>query len=119
MAKKTAEEDGMTIISRHIKDREFSKLYLFTGDQSYLIEQYVKNLANAITDTSPNSMNYIPLKKDGIKYTEIADYVLDVPFFAEKKVVVVWNSKFFKKGNEGMEKIIPKIPMILMRESSL
>jgi DNA polymerase-3 subunit delta len=110
MAKKTAEEDGMKIISRHIESGEFSKLYLFTGDQRYLIEQYVKKLADAITDTSPASMNYVQLKKDGIKYTEIADYVLDMPFFADKKVVVVWNSRFFKKGNEGMEKIIPDIP---------
>jgi DNA polymerase-3 subunit delta len=109
MAKKT-EEDGMTIINRHIQNGEFSKLYLFTGDQRYLIEQYVKNLANALTDTSPSSMNYVQLKKDGVKYTEIADYALDAPFFADRKVVVVWNSKFFKKGNEGMEKIIPDIP---------
>jgi DNA polymerase-3 subunit delta len=108
--KKKVEEDGMSIINRHIDSGEYSSLYLFTGEQSYLIDQYVKKLANAITDTSPNSMNYIRLDKDGIKYTEIADYALDVPFFADRKVVEVRNSGFFKKGNEGMEKIIPDIP---------
>lgn len=103
-------EDGMSIINKHIESGEFSNIYLFTGDQRYIIEQYVKKLSDALTDTSENSMNYMKLNKDGIKYTEIADFALDMPFFADRKVVEVWNSDFFKKGNEGMESILHELP---------
>lgn len=103
-------EDGMSVINRHIESGEYSNIYLFKGEQRYLIEQYVKKLSESLTDTSANSMNYIKLNKDGIKYTEIADFALDMPFFADKKVVEVWNSGFFKKGNEGMEGILHEIP---------
>ena len=103
-------EDGMSIINSHIESGEYTNIYLFTGEQRYLIEQYVKKLSESLTDTDANSMNYMKLNKDNIKYTEIADFALDMPFFADRKVVEVWNSGFFKKGNEGMEKVLQEIP---------
>lgn len=96
--------NGMNIIDNHIETGNFSNIYLLFGEQRYLVNQYVKKLSGNLTDTSDNSMNYIRLKKDNVKYSEIADYALDMPFFADRKVIEVWNSGFFKNSNETLEK---------------
>lgn len=104
-----AEANGMSIINSHIEKGEFSKLYLLGGAEEYLVNQYKNKLRAALIDAE-DSMNYGVFKGDGIKSDAIAELATTMPFFADRRVILVEDSDFFKKGNEDMEKLFEDIP---------
>ncbi|MGN0436865.1 MAG: DNA polymerase III subunit delta, partial [Wujia sp.] len=104
-----AETSGMTIINNHIKDNSFANVYLMGGNETYLVYQYRDKLVEALIDTSDN-MNYLVYKGENAKVDAIADNALSMPFFADRRVIVVEGSDFFKKGNEEVEKLLEELP---------
>lgn len=108
MAAKAA-ESGMTIINNHINNSEFSNIYLMTGEEVYLLYQFRDKLVNALADPT-DSMNYLVFKGENAKADAIAEFALTMPFFADRRVLLIENSDFFKKGNEDVEKVIEELP---------
>ena len=104
-----AEANGMAIINSHIKSGKFSRLYLLGGTEEYLVNQYKENLVKALIDPE-DSMNYGVYKGEHAKADVIVEFSLTMPFFADKRVVLVEDSDFFKKGNEDIEKLVEDIP---------
>lgn len=114
-------ESGMTIINNHIKDNVFSNIYLMTGEEVYLLYQFRDRLTAALTDTS-DSMNYCVFKGENAKPEDIASFALTMPFFADRRVLLIENSDFFKKGNEEIEKVLEELPdttVIVFVESNI
>ncbi len=101
--------DGMSIINSHIEKGSFSKVYLLMGDEKYLMHQYKNKLLDALCDRG-DTMNFISYKSDGVKADVIDEFASTMPFFADRRVVLVEGSDFFKKGNEDVEKIIGNLP---------
>lgn len=104
-----AEKDAMSIINSHIKDGSFSQIYLLGGNEKYLLSQYKDNLINALVDTS-DTMNYVVYKGENAKANPIVDFAMTMPFFADRRVVLVEDSDFFKKGDEDIEKLFEELP---------
>lgn len=104
-----ADGNGMAIINRHIETGEFSNLYLLGGEEKYLLEQYKEKLVNALVNPD-DTMNYVVYKGEGAKPDSITEFASTMPFFADRRVVLVEDSEFFKKGNEDMEKLIEALP---------
>ena len=102
-------ENGMSIINAHIKSGEFTNLYLLYGSEEYLVSQYKDNLVKALIDPD-DSMNFSVYKTEGAKADAIIDTASTMPFFADRRVVLVEDSDFFKKGNEDIEKFFENIP---------
>ncbi|MBO5424541.1 MAG: DNA polymerase III subunit delta [Lachnospiraceae bacterium] len=109
MAQGKEKANGMSIINTHIKSGEFSNLYLLYGTEEYLVSQYKDNLVKALVDTE-DSMNYSVFKTENAKADAIIDIASTMPFFADRRVVLVEDSDFFKNGNEDMEKFFSTIP---------
>lgn len=104
-----AEANGMSVINSHIKDGSFSNLYLLGGTQEYLVAQYKNKLRDALISPE-DTMNYGVFKGDGINSEKIAELASTMPFFAERRVILIEDSEFFKKGNVDMEKLFSDIP---------
>ncbi|MBQ8412186.1 MAG: DNA polymerase III subunit delta [Lachnospiraceae bacterium] len=104
-----ADANGMSIIGSDIKNQDFAKVYLLGGTEEYLVSQYTDNLVEALIDKE-DSMNFVAYKGDGVKTDALAEFVQTMPFFADRRVVLVVDSDFFKKGNEEVEKLIDDIP---------
>lgn len=104
-----AKENGMQIINSHIENQSYSRVYLFGGDEKYLVNQYSKKLIEAIADVN-DTMNYSILKTDAIKVDEIISFASTMPFFADRRVLEIQDSGYFKKGNEELEKFLEDIP---------
>lgn len=92
-----------------LKNKVFKKCYLFYGDESYLMKKYETKFVKTILDDSQMAMNLEIITKDNIYIDDLLKVVETYPFFAEKRVVVVHNSNFFKKGTKKDEgaKLIP------------
>lgn len=89
----------MKNIKEHIKQNQFKSVYLLYGQEAYLRNLYKGKLKEAILNGS-DEMNYSYFEGKGIdvnKVTEIAD---TLPFFSERRLIIIENSGFFKSQND-------------------
>ena len=71
------------------------QLYLFYGEEGYLIQEQVKELVASLLMPEEQDFNLIALEADP-PLPELLQQVESAPFFGERKVVVVRNSKLFQ-----------------------
>lgn len=94
----------MKKINEDIKNSSFEGIYLIYGEEAYLKNQYKNKLKEAIV--GDDGMNYSYFEGD-LDYGALEDMVVTMPFFADKRLIVIDNSKVFKpkkKDEEGAEK---------------
>ncbi len=109
VAVKEKQADGMSIINSHIENNSFSRVYLMGGDEAYLVRQYKDKLIDALCDRN-DSMNYMAYKGEKAVAEDIREFATTMPFFADRRVILVEDSEFFNKGNDGVEEFIQEIP---------
>ena len=99
----------MKKLKEDIKTGNFQKVYLLYGEEGYLIKAYKKSLKQGIIGTD-DTMNYTYFEGKGTDFIEVKDVCDTLPFFAEKRLVIVENSGCFKSSNETILNYIEKIP---------
>lgn len=104
-----ADMNGMEIINRHIDSGKFSGVYLLCGAEKYLLGQYKDKLISSLIDIS-DTMNYTVYKGDSVRAEEIGEVARTLPFFSGRRVILVCDSDYFKKGNSYMESVIESLP---------
>lgn len=91
----------MQRINEDIKSGQLKQVYLLYGEEAYLKKQYRDRLKTALTD-GDESMNYHYFEGKDISAGEIIDLAETMPFFADRRVIVIENSGFFKRGGEAL-----------------
>ncbi len=92
----------MNNIAKDIKTGEFKKVYLLYGPEDYLKKQFAEKIMTAVCPEE--SMNRTVLSGESIDVNELTDICNTMPFFAEKRVVMVYGSGFFRaRSGEGKE----------------
>ena len=105
----------LTQIDEDIKAKEFHHGYLLYGDEAYLKGQYKKRLIHALMPQE-DQMNLNIYKEDNIDVREIISTADQFPFSLfsmgeePKRVIVIEDSKFFKKKEEEIEEYMEHIP---------
>lgn len=99
----------MKTIDNDIVTGQFHKLYLLYGAEAYLKRQYRDKLRQALT-VPDDTMNFTAYEGRDINTKEIIDLAETLPFFQERRVILVENSGFFKNANEELAEYIPQIP---------
>lgn len=102
----------MKVISEDIKKGEFKSVYLLYGEEEYLKKQYRDRLRNAIA--GDDTINYSYFDSDNASVKEIIDVCETLPFFAEKRLVVMENTGFLKSSNDELADYIKHIPDYLV-----
>ncbi len=99
----------MKMLMEDIKNRQFKRVYLLTGEEAYLRNQYRKRLRDALIDPE-DTMNVSVYEGKGINPKEIIDLAETMPFFAERRVILIEDSGFAKNACPEMAEYIPDIP---------
>ncbi|ACL76302.1 DNA polymerase III subunit delta [Ruminiclostridium cellulolyticum] len=90
------------ILKKELKQNKLKNVYLFYGQEDYLIKYYMNTIANLIVNEETKDLNYIYL--EGKKDTEsLIENCETMPIFSEKKLVIARNSGFFKSKKGGSE----------------
>ena len=99
----------MKTIDNDIKRHEFKKVYLLYGEERYLIRQYRNKLKKALADPD-DTMNFTSFEGNDINVKEIIDLAETLPFFAERRVIFIEDSKLFKKGGDELGEYLGTMP---------
>ena len=99
----------MKTIDNDIKRQEFKKVYLLYGEERYLIRQYRDKLKKALADQD-DTMNFTCFEGDDINVKEIIDLAETLPFFADRRVILIEDSKLLKKGGDELGEYLENLP---------
>jgi DNA polymerase-3 subunit delta len=99
----------MKRVAQDIKNNSYSNVYLLYGEEAYLRKQYRDNLKNALIPPD-DTMNCTIYSGKDIDVNEVVDMAGTMPFFAERRVIVIENSGWCKSGNEKMAEFVKNIP---------
>ena len=91
----------MQRINNDIKNGNFQPVYLLYGEERYLRKQYKDKLKAALCAPDDNMNNHYYEGKN-LPVGESIDLAETLPFFAEKRVIIIENSGLFKSGGEQM-----------------
>ena len=99
----------MKRITQDIKDGRFSNVYLLYGEEAYLRKQYRDKLKAALVPEGDTMNSSIFAGKD-INANEVADMAGTMPFFAERRVIIIEDSGWLKSGNDKITELVKAIP---------
>ncbi len=92
-----------------IKNKTFRSVYLLYGDEGYLKSLYKKRFISALVSEG-DSMNFAVYSGSGTDTKELMGLADTMPFLAEKRLIIVEESGFFKKSNEELSDYLKKVP---------
>ena len=99
----------MKEIRRQIKEQEFHKVYLLTGDESYLILQAKQMLVHALV-ADGDTMNYAVFEESKIDMQQLRELTRTFPLFAQKRVIVLDRTGILKSGKDAFLDILNGLP---------
>lgn len=89
----------MKQIKQHIKENAFSQVYLLFGQEDYLKRLYREKLRNAILSPE-DTMNFSYFEGKDFPVHEFVSIAHTVPFFSERRLILVENSGCFKNQSD-------------------
>lgn len=99
----------MKSINEDIKTGQFKPAYLLYGEEAYLKKQYKDKLTKAMLPES-DTVNYAYYEGKGTNPAELIDLAETMPFFADRRLIVVENSGFFKNATPELADYIKNMP---------
>lgn len=99
----------MEKIRQHIKDNQFQHIYLIFGEEQFTRRSTKKALVNAIVPET-DTMNFCRVEGKDINVREVIDLSETLPFFTERRLILIENSGFFKHGNDDLLQYLKSVP---------
>lgn len=91
---KDSNKESLDKLKQQLKTKSPAKVYLFHGDEPFLIDYYVGDLKKLILEGDNESLN-LSIFEGNINIDDIIDACDTFPIFAERKLVIVKNSGLF------------------------
>ncbi len=100
-ADKNREESAAirTKLNNDIKNNTPEHIYVLFGEEAFLRRSYRNSLRKLITDG--DDMNYAYFEGSSIDVSEVIDLAQTLPFFADRRLIVVENSGWFTGKDPG------------------
>lgn len=99
----------MLKLKEDLKNGVFRRVYLLHGEEAYLRKMYKDRLMQTLADPD-DTMNVSRYEGKGINPKEIIDLAETMPFFAERRVILIENSGFFKTSTEELASYLSGVP---------
>lgn len=90
----------MQRLNQDMKTGELNHIYLLYGEEAYLRKQYKERLKEAVI--GDDTMNYHYYEGKDVSVGEVIDQAETMPFFAEKRLIILENTGLLKSGGEQL-----------------
>ncbi|MGN0142342.1 MAG: DNA polymerase III subunit delta [Roseburia sp.] len=98
----------MKNIDEDIRTGQLKQIYLLYGTEAYLRKQYRDKLKNAMA-APDDTMNFTAFEGKDTNPRALIDLAETLPFFADRRVILVENSGFFKNSCEELADYLPQV----------
>ena len=98
----------MQTLNQDIKTGEFKQIYLLYGEEAFLKNSYKNRLKEAII--GDDTMNFDRFEGKGLDVDELIRLADTMPFFAERRLILVEDSGFFKSASDALVQYLPSMP---------
>lgn len=101
----------MESVNADVKNRDFGRIYLIYGDEPYLVNYNKNKLCDAVAAKDDN-MNRTVFSDKNLQVRDIIALADTLPFLAEKRLILVEDSGFFKKAPADSDELVDYIKKI-------
>ncbi|MDO4522178.1 MAG: DNA polymerase III subunit delta [Eubacteriales bacterium] len=99
----------MKTLQQDLQTGQFKNIYLLYGEEAYLKDQYKERLKNALIPPE-DTMNLNHYKGKGISVQELIDQAETMPFFSERRLLMIEDSGFFKNATAELAEYLEQVP---------
>ena len=85
------------------KSNKLKPVYLFFGEEDYLIDETIKEAKKIYIDENFETLNYIVLDGKDVNFDKILNACETLPFMSNKKIVLIKDLPLFKNKKEAGE----------------
>ncbi len=103
----------MKSIQEDIKTGNFKQSYLLFGEEAYLKHQYKEKLLNALNPDG-DTMNFSRYEGKGVDVKQLIDLCETMPFFAERRIILLEDTGFFKNKCDELADYMKSLPDYLV-----
>ncbi len=97
--------DNLPVLKADLKNKQPQKLYVFWGEEVFLLHHYLEQLKKTVLDELTESFNYHRFTQETFDIRSFADAVENLPMMAERTLVQVDEIDLFKFAEDGREKM--------------
>lgn len=98
----------MKSINEDLRTGSFRQAYLLFGEEAYLKRMYKDKLLKALTEPG-DTMNFASFEGKGVEVGPIIDLAETLPFFAERRVILMEDTGLFKSGGADLADYIKEM----------
>lgn len=102
----------MKSINEDIKNNVYKPVYLLYGAEDYLKKQYKERLIKGL-NPEDDTMNVSFFEGKGLPIRQIIDLAETIPFFSERRIIIIQDSGFFKSQCEDLPEYLAELPEYL------
>ena len=99
----------MKSLQEDIKNQDFKKAYLFCGEEAYLKQQYKHRMKAALLPED-DSMNFSLFEGKKTEPKSVIDLAETMPFFADRRVIMLEDTGFFKSQCTDLPEYMAELP---------
>lgn len=107
MAKKTASAaGGLSELKQMLKAKELGRLYIFHGEEVFLMNHYLAQVKKLLVNPLTESFNYHRMTSETFDLRDFGDAVENLPMMAEHTYIQVDDIDFFKMAEGDRNRMI-------------
>ena len=106
MAKKQSSANTLQILKNALKSKALGRLYMFHGEEVFLLHHYLGQMRKLLLDPLTESFNYHRLTNETFDIRSFADAVENLPMMAEATFVQVDDVDPFKMNEADRTKMV-------------
>lgn len=105
MARNKEQANALQELKAALKEKRAERLYIFHGEETFLLHHYMEQLKKLLVDPLTESFNFHKLTKENFDIRAFADAVESLPMMAENTFVWVDDIELFKMPDSDREKV--------------
>ncbi len=105
MATQHNQMQGIQSLKAALKEKRVDRLYIFHGEETFLLHYYLQQMKKVLVDDLTESFNFHKLTKENFDIRSFTDAVESLPMMAENTFVLVDDVDFFKLPEGEREKV--------------
>lgn len=105
MAKRQAPGGELQLLKQNIREKTPGRLYVFFGEETFLLEHYLGQLKKLVLDPLTESFNYHRFNTETFDVTAFSEAVENLPMMAEYTLVQVEDIDLFKMSESDRDRM--------------